>query len=211
MDLLLDTRNEDVDDVLANLGEHALVVAVELVVLRRDDDGIDALGNACIAILDGDLTLGVRTQIGHHLTLLADLCEGAHDEMREVERHGHEILGLVGGIAEHHTLVASALLVLVAIIDTAVDVLALLMDSSEDTAGVAVELVFGLGIAYLLNRVTCNGLQVDIHITAYLAHQHHLSCSDKRLTSHTGAVVVSQELVENGVANLIGHFIGMAF
>ena len=54
MDLLLDTRNEDVDDVLANLGEHALVVAVELVVLRRDDDGIDALGNACIAILDGD-------------------------------------------------------------------------------------------------------------------------------------------------------------
>ena len=130
--------------------------------------------------------------------------------MSQVERNGHQVLRLVGGIAEHHTLVACTLLVLIAIIYTAVDILTLLMDGSQDTTGITIKLVFGLGIANSLNGVTSNGLQVDIHLTAYLTHDDYLTCCYKRLTGHTGVLVVSQELVQDGITYLIGHLIGMA-
>ena len=85
VDLRLDTGNEDVDDVLADAGQHALVVAVELVVLGRDDDGIDALGDTGIAVLDGDLTFRVWSQVRHHLALLTDFRQCTHDEMGQVQ------------------------------------------------------------------------------------------------------------------------------
>ena len=134
MYLGLDTRYEDVDDVLANLLEHTLVVRVKLIVLRRDDNGIDTLGDTLVAVLNGHLTLGIRAQVGHHLAFLADVGQRTHDEVCQVQRHGHQALGLVGGISEHHTLVAGTLLVLVAIVHAAVDVLALLVDGGQYAA-----------------------------------------------------------------------------
>ena len=85
------------------------------------------------------------------------------------------------------------------------------MDGCQDTARVAVKLVFSLGIAYLLDGIAGNGLQVYIYITAHLAHEHYLSGCHKRLTSHAGTFVVSQELVEDGITYLVGHLVGMAF
>ena len=190
MDLLLHTGDEDIDDVVLDAGQHLLVL-VELVVLGRDDDGVDALRDAGVAVLDSHLTLGIRTQIGHLLTLLADVGQSAHDEVCQVERDGHKVLRLVGGITEHHTLIAGSLLFLVAVIDTTVDVGALLMDGTEDTTRVAVELVFSLRIADAFDGVAGDGLQIDIHLAAHLTHDHYLSCGDKRLDGTTGLVVVS--------------------
>ena len=163
--------------------------------LGRDNDGIDALWNAGIAVLNGHLALGVGTQIGHLLTLLADVGQGTHNEVSQVERDRHKVLRLVGGITEHHTLIAGALLVLIAVIDSTIDVGTLLVDGAEDTARVAVELVFSLRIADALDGVAGDGLQVDIHLAAHLTHNHYLPCGDKRLDGAAGLVVVSQELV----------------
>ena len=129
VDLLLHAGDEDVDDVVLDFGEHLLVL-VKLVVLRADHDGVDALGDAGIAVLYRHLTLGIRTQIGHHLSFLADIGQRAHDEVGQIETDGHIALRLVGGVAEHHTLIASTLLVLVAVVDTAVDVGTLLVDGT---------------------------------------------------------------------------------
>ena len=54
--------------------------------------------------------------------------------MSQVKTDGHVTLRLIGGIAEHHALVACSLLVFVAVIYTAVDIGALLMDGTQDAA-----------------------------------------------------------------------------
>ena len=130
--------------------------------------------------------------------------------MRQIERHRHQVLCLVAGIAEHHALVAGTLFVLIAIVHTTVDIVALLMDGGQYAARVAVELVLGLGVPYALDGVAGYGLQVDILAAAHFAHDDYLTRGDKRLAGHTGLLVVSQKLVEYRVTYLVGHFVGMA-
>ena len=86
-----------------------------------------------------------------------------------------------------------------AVIHAAVDVLALFVDGAQDTARVAVELVFRLRIADALDGIAGNGLQIDINIAAHFAHDDDLACRHKGLTGHAGLVVIGKELVQNGV------------
>ena len=53
--------------------------------LSRDDNGVDAFWNTCVAILDRHLTLGVGPEISHQLTFLADFSQGMNEEMRQVQ------------------------------------------------------------------------------------------------------------------------------
>ena len=216
VNLLLNPGNEDVEYIFTDALLHGLI-GIELVVLGRHHDGIDTLGNTIVAVLDGHLALGVGAQIGHDLAFLADVGEGAHEQMGEVERYGHVVFGFVGGITEHHALVAGTLVffrclvgsLMVDAVDTTIDVVALLMDGTEDAAGVAVKLVFGLGVADILDGIAGDGLQVDVHIAVHLTHDDHLSGGYKTLTSHPGTLVVGEELVEDGIADLVGHLVGM--
>ena len=84
--------------------------------------------------MDGNLTLGIRSQVGHHFALFADIGQHAHNQVCQVETYGHVTLRLVCGIAEHHTLVTGTLFVLVAVVHTAVDIRTLFVDGTEDTA-----------------------------------------------------------------------------
>ncbi len=213
-------RHENADDILADAGQHGVVGLAlclgrvvlrlhEVVVLGRHHDVVDAHGLALVVILDGHLALGVGAQIGHLLAFLADLCQGAHDEVCQVERGGHIVLCLVAGIAEHHALVAGALQLLVFTRHTAVDVAALLVDGGEDAARVIVELIFGLGVADVLDGTAGHGLQVDVGARTHLAHDDHLSGGGKALDGAVRLVVVGQELVEQRVADLVAHFVGM--
>ena len=194
MDLGLDTRYQDVYHVIMDGLQHR-IISGKLIMLGRYHDSVYTLGDTSVTILHGHLTLCVRTQIGHHLAFLANFGQSAHNEMCQIERHWHQALRFVGGITEHHTLIASTLLFLVAIIHTAIDVFALFVDSSQNTTGVTVKLIFGLRITNFLYRVTGNGLEVDIHLAAHLTHDDYLTSGDKRLTCHAGIWVVSQKLV----------------
>ena len=159
-----------------------------------------ATGSA--VILYRDLTLGVGAQVGQQAAL-AHLGELAQDEVGQVEREGHVVGRLVAGVTEHHALVAGALLLDLALaVDTAVDVVALLVHGREDTARVGVKLVLAPGVAYLGNRAAGHVGQVHIVVAAHLARNHHLPGGDQRLASH---------LVENGVAYLVGDFVGVSF
>ena len=218
----LDTRNENVDDILANLGEHLLVgLSLSLaaavlgldkgVVLGRNHDGVDAHGFVLLVVFHGHLTFGVGAQIGHHLAFLADLGQGVHDQMCQVEGGRHVVVGLVGGVAKHHALIAGALFFLFLAADALVDVAALLMDGREDTAGVVVELILGFAVANALDGFARHGLQVDVGVGVHLTHDDYLSCGDKRLHSAVSLRIVSQELVEDGIGNLVGHLVRMSF
>ena len=82
--------------------------------------------------MDRHLALCVRTEIGHHLAFLADVGQRSHNEMGQVERHRHIVLCLIGGIAKHHALVASSLVIIVLAVHAAVDIGTLLVDGSQD-------------------------------------------------------------------------------
>ena len=194
VNLLLDARYEDVDDIVLDAAEHGFV-SVELVVLRRNDDGVDALRNAFVGVFHRHLALGVGAQIRHLLAFVADVGQRPHDEVGQIEAHGHQVLRLVHRIAEHHALVAGSLCVLVVAVHAAVDVRTLLVNARQDAAGVAVELIFGLRVSDAFDRAARYGLQVDVGFRAHLAHDDHLSGGDEALDGAARLRVVGQELV----------------
>ena len=81
---------------------------------------------------------------------LADLGQALGQAVRQVDRQRHEHVGLVAGVAEHHPLVAGALLVelvvlaggagadLLGVVDALGDVGRLLVERDHHAAGVAV-------------------------------------------------------------------------
>ena len=97
-----DTWNQDVDDILLDACQHLLVSLFlcesilgirhdELVMLGAHHNGMDALRLVIIAILNGHLTLGIRTQISHllpigtsvshHLCFSSDVSQHTQDAM----------------------------------------------------------------------------------------------------------------------------------
>ena len=135
---------EDCLDIIVDGGEHLAVGLVlrclrrvargdKIIVLGADNDCVDAHRMIMLVIFHCHLTLGVGTQICHFLMLAADGAQLAEDRMGEVEGQRHVVLGLVAGIAKHHSLVAGALLVRILALYASVDVGALLMDGVEHT------------------------------------------------------------------------------
>ena len=94
---------------------------------------VNALWDAIVAVLYRHLTLSVWTKIGHDLAFFADIGQRTHDQMCQIQTDRHVVLCLVGGVAEHHALVASTLFVLITIVNTTVDIGTLLVDGTQDT------------------------------------------------------------------------------
>ena len=143
--------------------------------------------------------------------IVADVGQLTHQRMCQVERQRHVIGCLVAGIAEHHTLVTGTLvgLVLLVSIHTLGDVAALLVHAVKDAARVGIKLILALGVADFLDHLACRTLQVDVNVGGHLAGDDHLTRRHQRLACHMGIGVKGQELVQNGVTDLVGDFVGM--
>ena len=180
--------------------------------LRAHHDGVDADGTMRLAvILDSHLALGVGTKVAHQLALAADLRQFVHDEVRQVKRQRHVRLGLVAGIAEHHALVARTLFLGICALHATVDVAALLVQRTEHATGRAVKHQLAAVIANLVDDIASRLHQVDVCLTFHLAGDNHLAGSDKRLAGNLRLRVVGEELVQDGVTNLVGNLVGMPF
>ena len=217
-----DARHQHFDDILADLCQHFLVGLQlgflrivgredELVVLSGDHDGVDAHGTVVVVILDGDLTLGVGTEVGHFLALATDVGKHHQELVGEVEGQRHIVFGLVGGIAEHHTLVAGSLIHRVLALHAAVDVRTLFVDGTEHAAGVALEHVFALGVADAVDDLTGDALEVNVCFGLDFARHHDLSGGDEGFARHFRAGVEGEKLVEDGITDLVCHFVGVSF
>ena len=222
VDGCLDTRHQHLYHVAAYGGQHlgvrlalglfAVVLRLyEFVVLRGDHDGIYAYGHAVVVILYGHLALGVGTKVGHVLAFAPDVGEHLQNAVRQVERQRHVVLRLVGGVAEHHSLVARALFHGVFALYSAVDVGTLLVYGAQHAARVAFEHVFALGVAHLLDDLAGNERHVHVGLGLHFAGQDDLPSGDERLAGHLRLGVVSQQFVEHGVRYLVGHFVGVSF
>ena len=117
-------------------------------VLGGDEDGLEADG-AAVLVVEGDLGLAVGAQVRQHAGL-AHLGQALRQPVGQPDRHRHQVVGLVAGVAEHHALVAGALSVedvlsaragpyLEGGVDALGDVGRLGADGDRDPAGLAVE------------------------------------------------------------------------
>ena len=105
--------------------------------------------------------------------------------MGQVDGHGHVVLRLVGGVAEHHSLVAGSLVFRVLAHHAAVDVLALLVDFGKDSARVAIEHIFGLVVADAVDHAAHNLLDVNVRLVrAHLAADYHQTRRAECLAGH---------------------------
>ena len=122
-------RDQYVPDIGFDLVVHGLF-ACEFIVLGRYYDCMDSDRFVGFAVVfDSELGLGVRPEIWHQFEpVLADVRKGEKCKMRQRERERHVILGIPACVAEHHSLVAGALILRIFAHYALVDISALVVD-----------------------------------------------------------------------------------
>ena len=219
VDLCLVVQKLGGDDVADDIADH---VAADHVrrglgrVLGREDDRVHAHRAALLVVFDGDLGLAVGAQIVEK-TALAHLGEPARHLVRQRDRQRHELLRLAAGIAEHHALVAGAVLqlgvrVLLALqraVHAERDVAGLLVDVGDDAAGVAVKAVLGPVIADGADDFARDLRDVHIAARGDLAHDMDETGGNGRLAGDAAVGVLLQDRVEHGVGDLVADLVGM--
>ncbi len=186
--------------------------------LRGDQQLLDPDGLA-VDVAHGDLGLAVGAQVGQRL-VLADLGEALGEAVRERDRQRHQLGRLVGGVAEHHSLVAGAGDVervvvggvgarLVGLVDALGDVGRLLVDRVEDGAGVGGEAEVGVDVADLADRLARDLLDVDVRRGRDLTGDDDEARVHERLAGDATVGVVAQDGVEDAVGDLVGDLVGV--
>jgi hypothetical protein len=206
------------DDVLDQVGLDERVGVEARLVLGRDEHGLERDRHA-VLVVEGDLGLPVRAEVGQDARL-AHLGEAVGETVGQPDRHGHEVFGLVDGVAEHHSLVAGALAVevflgalgplLVRGVDALGDVGRLGVDRRHDAAGVAVEADGLAVVADALDRLAHDRGDLDVGAGGDLAGDDGQTGGHHGLAGHPGLGILRQDRVEDGVTDLVGHLVGMA-
>ena len=159
--------------------------------LRGDDNGLDALGLALVAVLDGYLALGIGTQVTHLFLLLANAGKLLQEDMRQGDGQRHQLGCLVAGIAEHHALVARALLLGLGTAHALVDVAALPVDGGKHPARVGLEHILALGVANAADDIAHGVLYLDIPVAGHLTADHHKASGHQCLAGHMAVGVAT--------------------
>lgn len=166
------------DDLANNLllNDRTELLSGDIVtVLGRDNDGVDAQrldGTVVVGVLNGDLGLGIGEQPGDG----AIITGGLHGSVKLVgkdDSQGQELRGLVGGIAEHDTLVTSTeLLKSLLVVKTLSDIGGLLLNGNQDVAGLVVKALLGGIVTDVLDSATDDLLVVQVGLGGNLTEDH---------------------------------------
>jgi hypothetical protein len=199
-DLLLDLLAELLD---RNVGR----------VLSRNNDGVNTQrddGTVVVCVLDGDLGLGVGPEPGEG-AVVAGIGHGLVELVGKLDGKGKVLRGLVGGIAEHDTLVTGTeLLESLLVVKTLSNVGALLLNGDEDVASLVVEALLGRVVADVLDGVTDDLLVVDLGLGGDLAEDHDHAGLGGTLASDLGERVLLEAGIEDGVGDLVSDLVGVA-
>ena len=196
--------NGRLDDVLQNIGMQFLVVH-QLGMLSGDDDCVHAHRLVVFVIFNGDLGFAIGPEV-IELAGLANFGEAAGELMRQQYGRGHELFVFIGGIAEHHALIAGA-----AGIYTHGDVGRLRMNRADDRASLGVKAVSGVGVADGSDHAAHDGGEIHISFGGDLASNEHYAGGGDGFAGDAAVGIFLQTGVEDGIRNLVGDLIGMAF
>ncbi len=172
-----------------------------------------------VGVADGDLGLAVGAEVGERL-VLAHRGEPLGQPVGEVDRHRHQRLGLVAGVAEHHPLVACAgdqqLVVLAADpglvggVDALGDVGRLLVERDQDRDVVAVVAVVAVVVADAADRLADDLGDVEVDLGRDLAGDDRHAGVDQRLAGDPALRVLGHDRVEDAVGDLVADLVRMA-
>ena len=179
-------------------------------VLRGENDGVDVVGLAVFAVGDGDLRFGVRAEAEFGMGA-ADFGLFRGQFVRDGEGERHQFRRLVDGVAEHQALIARALLFAAHRVHSLRDVGGLLLNGEHHAAGGSVHAQIGGGVADIDNRIAHHVGDLHVGFGREFAADHAQAARQKRFEGHAGTGVLLEQFVQNGVADLVGKFIRVAF
>ena len=185
--------------------------------LGGDHHGVHPDRAVILVVLHGDLALAVRPQVGQ-LAALADSSEPAGQLLCHGQGQGHQLGGLVAGVAKHHALVAGAVVqlsflagaVLQRLVDAHGDVGGLLVDGGDNGAGVAVEAVLAPVIADVPDHFPGDLGNVHVAGGGDLAHHVDHAGAGGGFAGHAAHGVLLQDGVQDGVGDLVADLVGVA-
>ena len=186
--------------------------------LGGDHNGIHA-DRFVVFIFHRHLGFTIRTQVWQD-ALLAHLGQPTGQLMSQGNGQRHVFRGLVGGVSEHHTLVAGADLFVVGMvtglgfvrfIHPLGNIRRLFIDGNQDSAGGPVKAVFGTVITNIDHRLPGN--LGDVHVAAggNFPYNMDLACRHQGFTSHSCIRVFFQDGIQHRIRNLIGNLVRMPF
>jgi hypothetical protein len=221
---------EHADDIVAQLlvldriGAFTPVVAEARRVLSRyhQSGGTDRLA---ILILKRDLALGVRLE-EWRCPAVTVLRQPLQNTVRVEQGGGQQILGLVGGVAEHDALVASAFVLVAAFIDALRDVRRLAVEVVFEAGGLPMKAF--LLVADLLDHVAHGLLDLVAHargpavgirilfkiegaLAANLAAHDDALRGHQRLAGDARLRVLADEQVHHSIGNLVRDLVRVTF
>ena len=172
-----------------------------------------AADRLAVDVAQRDLALGVGQQALDRLVVdVPQLADAVQDGVGVVDRRRHQRVGLAAGVAEHHALVAGALVLVAGGVHALGDVGRLRMQVAGDLRLVPAEA--GLVVADVVDRHAGQmGQQVgrDRGRAAGLAGEHHAVGGDQRLAGDARVGVGGEVGVQHRVAEPVGDLVGMAF
>ena len=118
----------------------------------------------------------------------------------------HQLRSFVGGVAEHHALVAGA-----AGVHALRDIARLLVDARDHRAGIGIEAVERVVVADRSNHPTDQALEIDVGLGRDLARDDHQAGRRQGFRRHAAVRILLQAGIENGVGDLVGNFVRVAF
>ena len=172
-----------------------LLLSHILIMLCGKNDCVKAERLSVLIVLNCNLGLSVRSQV-RKSSVLSDLGETSCKLMRKSDRIRHVLLRLIACETEHHTLITSTdriqlivchvvLFRFKRLVNTHSDIAGLLVDCSENTAGITVETIFCTVIADLTDGLADDLLDIHICLCCDLAHYHNKTCCCACLTCNT--------------------------
>ena len=172
-------------------------------------------------VADRHLHLPVRPQVREHVRL-AHVRQLPRELVREHDRQRHQLVCLVGRVAEHHSLVAGAdpvervvvarvMLHFERRVDALRDVGRLLVERDDHAARLGVEAVLRTRVTDRLDPLAHEPRDVDVGRRRDLAGDDDEPGRDQRLARHAAGGIVGQDCVENRVRDLVGDLVGVTF
>ncbi len=132
------------------------------------------------------------------------LCEPLRYAVRELDGHRHQLGRFVGGVPEHHSLIARA-----SGIHALTDVGRLPVDGAHHRARLRVEAIGRIGVANALDGVANDFRKVDVGLGRDLAGYASQSGRNHRLAGDAGGRVLLQNGIEDGIGDLVGDLVRM--
>ena len=203
-------RNDCFNDAIDNRLSQFAVFDVGAVLCRDDD--VFYFYRLAVAIFDGDLGFAVRSEEISFATF-AHFGEVVNQAVRHLDGKWHQLWRLVTGIAEHHALIAGALLFVQAFAfsDALRNIGRLLLDRRKDRASVAVESHGGIGIADVANHFSHDIDVAHFDLTGDFAGNDNHAGLGETFTGNAAVRIARQMRIENRIGYLVTELVRVTF